>query len=146
MLWSWLLEVGAGLFGKAGGERLSAASALQEREQTKAQVKARLIESHRKVWQVIFELPEPDALFDRSRSMTLNPLTQRERNALRQLFIHFSDSLSEHRAGRVDLEGLAADIRDCLSYPAFRAAWNHAKMFRNKKTVALVERALAGED
>jgi hypothetical protein len=138
MYTAWLVSVGAELLGKFEG-LLGAASVLQGRAEMRRQVKAQVIENHRRVQEVIRSLPGAEHLFDPNRDLAAYPRTGDETYCVRLMLVNFAFALSESRAGRYDLpEKLPEDVRSCLSCPAWKDAWEELLPFQSKKDIAYV--------
>lgn len=111
----------------------------------RAETVIEITKQHRELWQHFHERSSLAGLFDRKRDLEKVPLTAEE--------IHFINSLLNHLRATfyarvanifVQPECLSEDIREFLSYPAAKAAWEAQKKSHEPKFVAFVDQNAAG--
>ena len=103
-----------------------------------------ITKQHRDLWNLFCENPRLSHLFDKERELTAHPLTDEEVRFANFLFLHIRASYYAEKARIFRTpERLGQDIRETLTMPGPRAAWERMKSLHEREFVTFIERTLS---
>lgn len=101
------------------------------------------VRAHREIWNRLSSQADTKGLSDPSRDLATQPRTDVETQAVRELLLHLRAYFRADREGTLLLpERAADDIREFLSYPLMREAWDELKPYHDREFVEFIDEAL----
>lgn len=106
----------------------------------RAETRLEITAQHRDLWTYLRGDSRYAGMFDKSRNLQTNPVSDDEVFGVNLVLLHLRASLAARSAGIfTEPECLKEDMREFLTYPVRAAAWEQLKRYQDAKFVRFVE-------